>query len=72
MDRHIEFKGIMVEEDTLVRSSTGMIEFLLGEPDSKKPDEWVYVLEQYCFGLFKKKLHLFFSKEEVTDYYIGI
>ncbi|SDG38886.1 hypothetical protein [Epilithonimonas hungarica] len=72
MDKQIQFKEIIIEEDMLIGSSMEIIGSLLGEPDRKGHDEWVYVIDKYCFGLIKKRLHLFFFQEKVRDYYLGM
>lgn len=61
------------DEDVLIGKSGQEIEELMGRiPDQMAQEEDIYILKRYCFGLFQKKLHLFYSKGIVRDYYIGI
>jgi len=62
----------IVDENEFIGASAKKIEILLGQPNVKSNEEWTYIIEKYCFGLFKKRLHLYFSEEKVRDYYIGI
>lgn len=59
-------------ESKFIGTSKEKIEILLGEPNQKNNDQWIYITEKYCFGIIKKKLYLFFFEEKVRDYYIGI
>lgn len=62
----------LIGEDQLIGISKGQIEILIGEPNLKNSNEWIYIIEKYCFGIFEKKLYLFFYEEKVRDYHIGI
>lgn len=63
---------LLIDDRKLIGTSKSKIEILLGEPHLKNSDEWVYIIEKYCFGILKRKLYLFFFEEKVMDYYIGI
>lgn len=70
MDRQIQ--ELLTDESKLIGTSKDIIEILLGEPESNRPDVWIYIVEHYCYGLLRKRLHLFFFEGKVRDYYIGI
>ncbi|WP_312765307.1 hypothetical protein [Epilithonimonas sp.] len=73
MDTPRSFKELQLDEDMLIGRSEKEIEELLGRiPDHITPEENIYILKRYFFGLFERKLHLFYYKGTVTDYYIGI
>lgn len=60
-------------EETMIGKSQHETQKLLGRPaDFKNKNERTYILETYCFGMFSKKLHLYFYKGRLRDYYIGI
>ncbi|WP_294286366.1 hypothetical protein [uncultured Chryseobacterium sp.] len=43
---------------------------LMGRPaDEKKEDEWIYVLGKRFFGLYRRRLYLYFTEARVHDYY---
>lgn len=70
MNRQIEEQ--LANENKLIGISKEKTKILLGEPDLKSNEEWVYIIKKYCFGLIKKRLHIFFFEEKARDYYIGI
>ncbi|MXS72090.1 hypothetical protein GSF70_12770 [Flavobacteriaceae bacterium W22] len=48
------------------------IEKVLDFPLEKKcNEECIFILERYFFGLFRKRLYLYFHKGLVRDYFIG-
>ena len=67
-----QIKELTIDEEKLIGASKAMIDILLGEPESASPEERTYILEQYCSGLSKKRLYLYFIDGKVTDYYVGI
>jgi len=71
----MEIKNIDSEifEQEIIGKSREEIENLLDLPlESKSNEQYVFILKKIFFGLFKKKLYLYFHKEIVRDYYIGI
>lgn len=43
----------------------------LGKPENNSNNEIVYLMQTSFFGLYKKRLYLFFDNEYLRDYYIG-
>lgn len=41
------------------------------EPDIINGEEWIYFIEKYFFGILTRKLHLYFHKGKVRDFYVG-
>ena len=37
--------------------------------DEDNGDEWIYILRSYFFGIYCRKLHLYFFNGKVSDYY---
>ncbi|WP_379966246.1 hypothetical protein [Epilithonimonas sp. UC225_85] len=66
--------NMMTPEDieNLVGKPKHEIENLFGETEFEDPYEHRYVLRKYCFGLFVKRLYLYFDRDNLNDYYIGI
>lgn len=62
----------ILEEKMIGKSQHETQRFLGRRADFKKSDERIYILETYFFGMFSKKLHLYFHKGLLRDYYIGI
>ncbi len=60
-------------EEKMIGKSQRETQKLLGRPaDILNQNEEVYILESYFLGFFSKKLHLYFHKGILIDYYIGI
>ena len=58
--------------DQLIGLPKKSIIIILGKPQNNYPDEIVYIIKSYFFGLYKRKLYLFFHKGQLRDYYIGL
>lgn len=67
-----QIKELTSDEEKLIGASKAMIDILLGEPEFDSREERIYILKKYCFGLFKKRLYLYFIDGKVTDYYLGV
>lgn len=39
--------------------------------DFMKHDEWIYIIRVKFFGIFNKKLFLYFKDNKVHDFYLG-
>ncbi|MDP9956225.1 hypothetical protein J2X97_001862 [Epilithonimonas hungarica] len=64
---------LLADEHILIGRSGKEIQELFGRvPDQMNEEEDIYILKRYFFGLFQQRLHLFYSKGIVRDYYIGI
>jgi len=60
-------------EETMIGKSRHETQKFFGRPaDFKTRNERTYILKTYCFGIFSKKIHLYFHKGKLRDYYIGI
>lgn len=60
-------------EEKMIGKSQHETQKFLGRPaDFRTRNERTYILETYFFGIFSKKLHLYFHKGRLRDYYIGI
>lgn len=60
-------------EERMIGKSHCKTQKFLGRPaDIIIRNERIYILKTYCFVIFSKKLHLYFHKGKLTDYYIGI
>lgn len=64
--------GYLIDDDALLDCPIEAIEMIVGPPDKKNTDEYMYVLRSYFFGLITKKIYLFIKTGLVKDYYIGI
>jgi len=62
----------MLEERMIGKSHRETQKFLGRPADIIIKNERIYILKTYCFGIFSKKLHLYFHKGKLMDYYIGI
>lgn len=61
----------ILEEEMIGKSQHETQKFLGRPADIRSRNERTYILETYFFGLFSKKLHLYFQKGKLRDYYIG-
>ncbi|GGG48032.1 hypothetical protein BXY58_0730 [Epilithonimonas arachidiradicis] len=60
-------------EEKMIGKSHRETQKFLGRPaDIINENERTYILKTYCFGIFSKKLHLYFYEGRLRDYYIGI
>lgn len=41
------------------------------KPDVINGEEWIYFIEKKFFGLITRKLHLYFQRGKVHDFYVG-
>lgn len=72
MYKFIDFFHAEVLDEQIIGKSIKEIEKLIDYPmESKCEEEYVYILKKYFFCLLKKRLHLFFHKGIVRDYFIG-
>ncbi len=61
-----------IEEQIMGKTLEEVIEILGRKPEYRDREQAVFVLQRYCFGLFKKKLFVYFLDGVTTDYFIGI
>ncbi|GEM_PF-3826336 len=59
-------------EEEIIGKNTEQIEILLDfRVESKSEEEYVYIISQNFFGIFKKRLHIYFYNGLVRDFFIG-
>jgi hypothetical protein len=61
-------KFSLSQEMELFRVGKTEIIELYGSPVSQKTEEWIYILQRSKYGIFSKKLHLYFISGMVINY----
>lgn len=59
-------------EDEIIGKNAHEVENLLPfQLENKCSEEYIFIVKTYLFGIFRKKLHVYFYKGLVRDYFIG-
>lgn len=75
MESYIKMHKIFEKEavmDGLIGASKELVIMTLGKPQKNYKNEMVYIAGSCFWGLYKRKLYLFFYKERLRDYYIRV
>jgi len=63
---------VLEEESIIMGMTQDEVKWYFGkEPDISNSEEWIYFIEKYFFGIMTRKLHLYFHKGHIRDFYIG-
>jgi hypothetical protein len=58
-----------IEEHLLGKSPKEIVCFMSKVPDAEKGNEWMYVTKKYLWGMYKRRLYLYFHNGVVSEYY---
>lgn len=69
----INSENFEIFEQEIIGKTREEIENLLDfRLESKCDEQYIYMVKRYFWGLYKRRLYLYFHRGIVRDYYIGI